>query len=121
MSKRTTSSCINSCERIRPERSRNTCIQRLVWSKNGSGGGGVGGSNRGRYQHGYDENFNDDIEVTNPRVALRRLAHDLIYFQHIKKDLLIYILLLFSCCKNYFINVHCNNQKLITKSVCSLW
>ncbi|KAK0094422.1 hypothetical protein PV326_010925 [Microctonus aethiopoides] len=74
MSKRTTSSCINSCERIRPERSRNTCIQRLVWSKNGSGsGGGVGGSNRGRYQHGYDENFNDDIEVTNPRVALRRL------------------------------------------------
>ncbi|XP_034939668.1 uncharacterized protein [Chelonus insularis] len=63
MSKRTTSSFINSCERIRPERSRNPCIRRLVWSENGY---------NTRYP-GYDANFIEDVEVMNPRTALRRL------------------------------------------------
>uniref|UniRef100_A0A0C9RAY3 GlpV protein n=1 Tax=Fopius arisanus TaxID=64838 RepID=A0A0C9RAY3_9HYME len=68
MSKRTTSA-LNSCERIRPERSRNPGIQRLVWqdtSANGACGSRV-------HFHVYDGIQSEDFEVTNPRVALRRL------------------------------------------------
>ncbi|XP_015126122.1 uncharacterized protein LOC107047800 [Diachasma alloeum] len=68
MSKRTTSA-LNSCERIRPERSRNPGIQRLVWqdaSANGACGSRV-------HFHVYEGIQSEDFEVTNPRVALRRL------------------------------------------------
>ncbi|XP_044581767.1 uncharacterized protein LOC123263230 [Cotesia glomerata] len=68
MSKRTTG-VINSCERIRPERSRNPCLQRLMWTSTKS----TSDIQKSRYW-GYDSSVTaDDLQVTNPRVALRRL------------------------------------------------
>ncbi|XP_008552372.1 uncharacterized protein LOC103574651 [Microplitis demolitor] len=70
MSKRTTTGFINSCEKIRPERSRNPCLQRLVWTNKSTDKINI----RGTRYWGFDNAvIGDDLQVTNPRVALRRL------------------------------------------------